>query len=164
MFILRIVFKNALRHKLRFLLTVLGITIAVIAFCLMRTVVTVWYSGVEAAAADRLITRQAVSFIYPLPFAYRDQISKVDGVQEVSYANWFGGTYIEKKNFFARMAVDPETFFDVYPEFVIPPDQQSADGGAMIFRIEKAAGRRRIIAAGGKIMAAQIIVHKIWVI
>ncbi len=126
MFILRIVFKNALRHKLRFLLTVLGIAIAVIAFCLLRTVVTVWYAGVEASAADRLITRQAVSFIYPLPYAYRDRISSVKGVQEVSFANWFGGTYIEKKNFFARFAVDPEKFLDIYPEFLISPEELKA--------------------------------------
>lgn len=126
MFILRFVLKNALRHKLRSLLTIVGISIAVIAFCLLRTVVTVWYSGVEASAADRLITRQAVSFIYPLPYAYRDRISGVKGVQEVSYANWFGGTYIEKKNFFARLAVDPEKFFDIYPEFLISPEELKA--------------------------------------
>jgi putative ABC transport system permease protein len=123
MFILRIVLKNALRHKLRFALTVTGIAIAVIAFCLLRTVVTVWYSGLDAAAADRLITRQAVSFIYPLPYSYRDQIAQVKGVKSVSFANWFGGTYIDKRNFFARMAVDPETFFDVYPELLVPPDE-----------------------------------------
>lgn len=120
------VLKNALRHKLRFSLTILGIAIAVIAFCLLRTVVTVWYSGIEASAADRLITRQAVSFIYPLPFAYRNQIANVHGVKEVSYANWFGGTYIDKKNFFARMAVDHETFFNIYPEMLVTPEELKA--------------------------------------
>jgi putative ABC transport system permease protein len=122
----RIVLKNALRHKLRFGLTVLGIAIAVVAFCLLRTVVTVWYSGIEVSAANRLITRQAVSFIFPLPYAYRDQIARVDGVEMVSFANWFGGTYIDKKQFFARLAVDAETFFDVYPEFVVTPQELEA--------------------------------------
>ncbi len=122
----RLILKNALRHKLRFSLTVLGIAIAVVAFCLLRTVVTVWYSGIEVSAANRLITRQAVSFIFPLPYAYRDQIANVDGVEKVSFANWFGGTYIDKKQFFARLAVDAETFFDVYPEFVVPKEQLEA--------------------------------------
>lgn len=122
----RIVLKNALRHKLRFSLTVLGIAVAVVAFCLLRTVVTVWYSGIEVAAANRLITRQAVSFIFPLPYAYRDHIARVRGVEQVSFANWFGGTYIDKKQFFARLAVDAETFFDVYPEFVITKEELEA--------------------------------------
>ena len=60
-----------LRHKLRTMLTILGITIAVTAFGLLRTVVTAWYVGVEASSANRLITRQSVSFIFPLPLAYR---------------------------------------------------------------------------------------------
>jgi putative ABC transport system permease protein len=117
--VLKLIFKNSLRHKLRTSLTILGIAIAVIAFVLLRTVVTAWYSGVEASAADRLIVRQAVSFIFPLPYAYKDKIENISGIQTVSYANWFQGVYIDKNQFFARLAVDAETFFDVYPEFVL---------------------------------------------
>jgi putative ABC transport system permease protein len=122
----KLIWKNMLRHKLRAFLTVLGISIAVAAFCVLRTVVTVWYAGVEASAVNRLITRQAVSFIFPLPYAYRDQIARVNGVQAVSFANWFGGTYIDKSNFFARMAVEPETFFDLYPEFLVSSQELEA--------------------------------------
>jgi len=64
--VLKLILKNALRHKLRTVLTIVGITIAVIAFGLLRTVVTVWDSSVDAASANRLITRQAVSFIFPI--------------------------------------------------------------------------------------------------
>jgi putative ABC transport system permease protein len=117
--VLKLIFKNSLRHKLRTSLTILGIAIAVIAFVLLRTVVTAWYAGVEASAADRLIVRQAVSFIFPLPYAYKEKIENISGVQTVSYANWFQGVYIDKDQFFARLAVDAETFFDVYPEFVL---------------------------------------------
>lgn len=121
--LLKLLIKNSLRHKLRTILTIIGIAIAVIAFGTLRTVVTAWYAGVEASSANRLITRQAVSFIFPLPYAYRDQIVKVPGVETVSYFNWFQGVYIDKNQFFARMACDPETLPDVYPEFVIPKDQ-----------------------------------------
>lgn len=121
--ILKLVFKNALRHKLRTMLTILGISIAVIAFGLLRTVVTAWNAGVDASAADRLIVRHAVSFIFPLPSAYTNKIKAVDEVVEVSYANWFGGTYIDKSNFFARMAVDANTFFDVYPEYMLSVEE-----------------------------------------
>lgn len=121
--ILKLLFKNALRHKLRTFLTILGITIAVVAFGLLRTVVTVWDSSVDAAAANRLITRQAVSFIFPLPYAYKEKIKAVPGVKEVSFATWFGGVYKDKNNFFARMAVDAETIFDVMSEFLISPEE-----------------------------------------
>jgi len=117
--ILKLILKNSLRHKLRTFLTILGMSIAVMAFGVLRTVVEMWYEGVEAAAPNRLITRHAVSFIFPLPYSYREQIAKVPGIETVSFANWFGGTYIDKNKFFARMAVDPETIFDVYPEFII---------------------------------------------
>jgi putative ABC transport system permease protein len=121
--VFKLIFKNVLRHKLRSLLTILGIAIALIAFGLLRTVVTAWYAGVDASSANRLVTRQAVSFIFPLPFSYRDKISSLPGVSKVSYANWFGGVYKDKNQFFARMAIDPETFFDVYPECSITPKE-----------------------------------------
>ncbi|MDP2884554.1 MAG: ABC transporter permease [Ignavibacteria bacterium] len=121
--VFKLIFKNALRHKLRTALTILAISIAVMAFGLLRTVVTAWYAGVEASAANRLISRQAVSFIFPLPYSYRDQIAKLPGVEQVTYMNWFQGVYIDKNQFFARMAVDAETVFDVYPEFLLDADQ-----------------------------------------
>lgn len=116
--LLRLVFKNLQRHKLRLSLTILGIAIAVTAFGLIRTVITSWSAGVDAADSKRVITRHAVSFIFPLPLSYRERILKVPGVTNITYANWFGGTYIDAKNFFPRLAIDPETFFTVYPEFV----------------------------------------------
>lgn len=120
--ILKLIFKNTLRHKLRSSLTIMGIAVAVIAFGLLRTVVTAWSVGVEASAADRLITRHSVSFIFPLPLSYKEKIAQIPGVAEVSYANWFGGVYKDKNQFFARMAVG-DNMMDVYPELVVPKDQ-----------------------------------------
>ncbi len=48
------------------------------------------------------------------------------GVKSVSYGNWFGGIYIDEKNFFANFAVEPKSYLDLYPEFVLPPDQKAA--------------------------------------
>jgi len=117
--IIKLIFKNAFRHKLRTALTIGGMAIAVIAFGLLRTVVTAWYVGVEASAADRLVTRHSVSFILPLPYAYIDKVKQVPGVKNVSFFNWFGGIYIDKNQFFARFAADANTVFDVYPEWVV---------------------------------------------
>jgi len=74
--IFKLLLKNSLRHKLRTFLTILGIAIAVIAFNVLRTVVTAWSVGIEASSANRLITRQAISFIFTLPYAYRDKIAR----------------------------------------------------------------------------------------
>jgi putative ABC transport system permease protein len=124
--LLKLLLRNTLRHKLRSLLTIFGVGVAVMAFALLQTVVTAWYAGVEASAANRLITRHAVSFVFPLPLAYRDQIAQVPGVNKVTYAAWFSGVYIDKNQFFARLAVDSDSFFEVYPEFVIEPGQFEA--------------------------------------
>jgi putative ABC transport system permease protein len=121
--VLKLILKNSVRHKLRTFLTILGIAIAVVAFGMLRTVVTAWYAGVEASAANRLITRQAVSFIFPLPYTYRDKIANVPGVEQVTFSNWFQGVYIDKNQFFPRMAVDAETIFDVYPEWIVTKEE-----------------------------------------
>jgi putative ABC transport system permease protein len=126
MFILKLLFKNAFRHKLRTSLTLLSIAIAIMAFGLLRTVVSAWYSGVETSSASRLITRNAVSLIFPLPLAYKDRIRQVEGVTTVSFGNWFGGIYIDRKNFFPNFAVDPKTYLDLYPEFILSPEQRQA--------------------------------------
>jgi putative ABC transport system permease protein len=124
--LIKLTLRNTLRHKLRSLLTVLGIAIAVMAFMLLRTVVTAWNAGVEASAANRLITRHAVSFVFALPLAYRDQIGRVPGVDRVTFAVWFSGVYIDKNQFFARFAVDANSFFEVYPEFIVDPAEFEA--------------------------------------
>ena len=75
--ILKLIAKNTLRHKLRTILTILGISIAVMALGFLRTIVTSWNAGVTASAVNRMITHHSVSIIFPLPYAYRDQIQKV---------------------------------------------------------------------------------------
>ena len=119
----RLLLRNVLRHKLRAMLTIVGVGVAVMAFALLQTVVSAWYAGVEASAANRLITRHAVSFVFPLPLAYRDRIAQIPGVNKVTFASWFSGVYIDKNQFFARLAVDSETFFDVYSEFLVDNEQ-----------------------------------------
>jgi len=126
MFILKFLIRNALRHKLRTSLTVIGIAIAIVAFGLLRTLVGVWYSGAEHSSASRLVTRNAISLIFPLPLSYKDRIRQIQGVKAVSYGNWFGGIYIDEKNFFANYAVEPKSYLDLYPEIVLPADQKAA--------------------------------------
>src|SRR3989304_6111893 len=98
MFILKILLRNACRHKLRTILTITGVAIAITAFGLLRSLVELWYMGAERSSATRLVTRNAISLLFPLPIAYKDRIRQVPGVKEVSYGSWFGGIYIDKKH------------------------------------------------------------------
>lgn len=126
MFILKILLRNAFRHKLRTALTIIGVAIAITAFGLLRSLVELWYLGAERASATRLVTRNAISLIFPLPISYRDRIRQAPGVEAVSYGAWFGGIYIDEKHFFANYAIEPKTYLALYPEFVLPPDQKAA--------------------------------------
>ena len=124
MYIIKLLYRNSLRHKLRTFLTILGLTVAILAFGLLRTVVSAWYAGVEASSASRLITRNAISLVFTLPSSYREKIRQIEGVKTVSWGNWFGGIYIDEKNFFANFAVDPKTYLELFPEFSLPPEEQ----------------------------------------
>ncbi|MDA8387836.1 MAG: FtsX-like permease family protein [Nitrospiraceae bacterium] len=126
MFTLKMVFKNVFRHKLRTALTVLGITIAILAFGMLRTIIRAWYAGAEASSSTRLITRNAVSLAFFLPISYKDKIRQVPGVKEVGYSYWFGGIYKDEKNFFPTFATEAKAAMDLFPEFILPPDEKAA--------------------------------------
>ncbi len=118
--------RNLLRNKTRTFLTVLGVTIAVFAFGFLRTVIDAYYIGVESAANDRLVTRNAVSIVMQLPISYRDKIAKIPGVTKVAAGQWFGGIYKDPKNFFAKFAADGEPLLELYPEFQLTPEEKKA--------------------------------------
>jgi len=124
--VFKLVWRNTLRHPLRTGLTVVGLAVAVLAFCLLRTVVHAWYSGVAASSPVRLVTRNAVSLISPLPLSYLPKIRALPGVTGVAYAYWFEGIYIDKKHFFAQFAASLPAYLDLAPELIVPPEQKLA--------------------------------------
>ncbi len=123
MFFLRLVLRNAFRARLRSALTVVGLVIALTAFGLLQTVVRAWYAGSEAASATRLVTRNSISLVFPLPMYYREKILAIDGVRGVAVSNWFGGVWRDERNFFAQFATDVPNFFAMYPEFRFRPTE-----------------------------------------
>ena len=148
MFVLKLIIRNAFRHRLRTVLTIVGVAIAVLAFGLLRTLVDLWYLGVESSSASRLVTRNAISLVFSLPISYKDRIRQAQGVEGVSWANWFGGVYIDEKNFFPNFAVEPEGYLKLYPEFVLPPEQKKA---FLLDRKGAVAGRSLIGRFGWKV-------------
>lgn len=121
----KLVIKNILRNKVRTLLTIMGIGVGVIAFGFLRTVLVAYNIGVEASSENRLVARHRVSLFNLLPLAQREKIQQVPGVTEVAYGMWFGGYYKDPQNFFGQFAINPE-YLELYPEFIVPPDQWEA--------------------------------------
>ena len=54
------------------------------------------------------------------------RIKSLPGVVQLSPWTWFGGTYKEPSDFFARFAVDPDVIFDLRKDWTLPPDQLAA--------------------------------------
>ncbi len=126
MFVLRLLLKNAFRHRLRTLLTMVGLVVAICAFGLLRTIVDAWYAGAEGTSSTRLITRNAISLTFPLPLNYAERLKNVEGVTGVSWSNWFGGVYITERNFFPQFAVEPASYLALYPEYILKDEEKKA--------------------------------------
>jgi len=124
--LLKLLLKNAFRHKLRTGLTMVGLVVAICAFGLLRTIVDAWYAGVDGSSSTRLITRSNISLTFALPLNYAQRLRAVEGVRQVSWANWFGGVYITERNFFPQFAVDPTTYLPLYPEYRLPEAEKLA--------------------------------------
>jgi putative ABC transport system permease protein len=121
--------KSAFRNKRRSLLTVASIAFSLLLLCIMLCVWRTFY--IDKGAPDsalRIVTRHKVSIANPLPIYYRDKIRAVPGVVHVVPMSWFGGTYKDDRpeNYFAQFGTDPDEYFDVAADKVMPADQLAA--------------------------------------
>jgi putative ABC transport system permease protein len=121
--------KSAFRNKRRSLLTVASIAFSLLLLCIMLCVWRSFY--IDKGAPDsalRIMTRHKVSLANFLPIYYRDKIRAIPGVVHVVPMTWFGGKYKDDKpeNFFAQFATDPDEYFDVAADKVMPADQLAA--------------------------------------
>lgn len=124
--LLRIAARNLLRNGTRTFLTILGSAVALVAFILLRTVLSAWNIGADYAAKDRLGTRHKVSFVMELPKRYVDDIRQVPGVKKATWANWFGAKDPRHPDeFFANLAVDGSSYFDVIDEMILSDEDRS---------------------------------------
>lgn len=122
MTLLSIAARNVLRNKFRTALTVIAAAVAVLAFVLIRTVLSAWNTAADYAAKDRIATRHKITFIMSLPKRYIETVRQTPGVQVATWASWFGGKDPrDENNIFATMAVDAKSFFKVYDEMQVAP-------------------------------------------
>ena len=125
---LPLIFRNALRNRRRTILTVLSISMSLFLISTLWTLLQQLESPpLTPDSATRIITRHQTSLANTMPISYREKIRAIPGVEEVSAYQWFGGVYKDPANFFAQFAVDPEHYFNVYPDIhVVSPDQMDA--------------------------------------
>jgi len=143
-----LVLRNAFRHKLRTLLTILGIVIAIASFGVLRTIVDAWYAGANASSSARLVTRSSVSLVFPLPITYAEKLRQVEGVKSVAWANWFGGVYVSERNFFPQFAISGASYLDMYSEYTLKPEERKA---FLADRVGAVAGRKLADKFGWKV-------------
>ena len=119
----RLIWKNAWRKKIRTSLTILSVFVAFLLFALLSGIGFAFRGGVDVADAERLVVIHKISLINPLPMSYLNRIASTPGVESVTHASWFGGYYQEPRNQFGQFPVEPQAYFDMYPEFNIPGEQ-----------------------------------------
>jgi len=123
---LPLIWANLKRKKVRTLLTLMSILVAFIMFGYLSAISRAFGQGVSVAGADRLIVRHRVTLIQPLPLSYKARIEGEAGVAAVAHGSWFGGVYQDPKNFFAQLAVEPEEWLQMYPEFLLSDQAKKA--------------------------------------
>ena len=122
---LSLVWAQLFRSKTRTLLTLLSVVAAFLLFGMLDSVRVAFNSGGSVDGANRLIVASRLSITQSLPVRLQAEIEAIPGVQQVTYAMWFGGIYQDQRNFFPNFSVAPN-FFDVYGEYEVPPDQLQA--------------------------------------
>jgi len=108
--------KNLFRKKLRAILMLFSILIAFLIFGVLAGFSRAFNAGEDVAAADRLVVVNKINFTQPLPIAYVNRVRAIGGVRQVTHFNWFGGYYQDPKNFLIVMAVEPESYMQVYQD------------------------------------------------
>src|SRR5262245_21075224 len=121
-----LVLKSARRSKRRTALTMLSVACTVFLFASLRAVLDGFGSVSAASSSTRIVTIRSTSMIFPMPMGHTEAIRSTAGVQDLTWANWFGGIYKDPKNFFGQFAVDPESYLRMYPEILLSPEERKS--------------------------------------
>jgi putative ABC transport system permease protein len=113
---------NLFRKKTRTILTVLSVVMAFLLFGLLQSLDHAFSAGADFVGATRLMTQARVSFTQPLPLSMQPKLESIPGVARVTNEQWFGGVWQTNTPLFV-FAVDPSSYHDVYPEWVMSEEQ-----------------------------------------
>lgn len=118
------IIRNALRNKRRVVLTVLSVAMSLFLYTVLQTALReITQPAVSEDSALRLITRHRVSLANVLPVKYQTRIERMPGVEICSKFTWFGGVYIDERNFFPQFACEADKIVPLFSEAVFDPKQ-----------------------------------------
>ena len=129
------VLKHLRRNTVRTASTVAAMALCILLFCTLQSALARFNRVVDTRSPRRLVTRNAITFMIPIPQAFGEQIKTVPGIRRVAIMNGFGGVLPARKegrdaggatdwsNAFQNVAVDAEPYFAMNPELVVAPDQ-----------------------------------------
>lgn len=132
-----LVLANLRRRPVRLALTILSLAVAFLLFMLLRGVAAAFSGAGPAPEAQRLYVDARYSMTDNLPVSHLHAVRELPGVAAATQMVWFGGYYREPANSFAKIPVDPDAFFAVYPDLQVSDD--------VLQRF--AASRRAVVAA-----------------
>src|SRR2546423_4892990 len=119
--------KHLMRNRVRTISTAAAIALCIFLFCTLQTFVAS-LRGFAAQGKTRLITHNAISFLYRLPLAYEQRILAVPGVKRVAASNYFGGVrdLTKRNDEFPTLATETASFLAMYPEYIITDSEKQA--------------------------------------
>ena len=112
------------RKKLRSLLTVSSIAVALFLFCFLEAISGMFQQGVDTADVRRLLVQNATSMIMPIDKKLAPEIKQMPEVEKLTATFWFGGIYRGKPVPFQIWATEPENFLMIYSEYQLAVPQR----------------------------------------
>ena len=115
---------NLRRRTPRTIFTLLSIAVAFLLYGLLAAVKNGFEANGNLAGVDRLVSMAKVSIVQPLPISYLQRIAAVPGVKLVTHSTWFGGHYQNESSVIITYPVPPESYLEMYPEYLLPAAQK----------------------------------------
>jgi putative ABC transport system permease protein len=118
-----LVWRNSFRKKARFTLTWLSVVVAFFLFTTLAGINHALTASINSDNSLRLMTSHKVSMTRSLPINFQQKIQSLDGIEQVTYASWFGGYFKNEQNQLAVTAVEHNSYFAIFDEYIISPQQ-----------------------------------------
>jgi putative ABC transport system permease protein len=125
--LLKYIWRNATRNKLRTSLTILSIGFSLALLTILHGYTAMQDAWGEAAKQNnRIVVMNIQGFAGRVPISYADKVRSVEGIKDAVPYAWFGGKYKDEQMPFAQFATDADHVFNVWDEFTIDPKQLEA--------------------------------------
>lgn len=123
---LPLVWAGIWRKRSRAVLMLLQIASAFLLFGLLQGLNSGIKQVISRAHADRLYVASSVSLGVPLPMGLLPQVRAVPGVKLVTPFVQFPAIYQKPSQAIPMTGVDPQAFFGMFPDYVVPKAQVTA--------------------------------------